>query len=57
MLVSVDKKHCKSAIEPWFLVSNLVSDKFLRFPFVNLYKRRMGLDGYDFYFFAADINL
>jgi hypothetical protein len=43
-LDSTNIKHSKSAKEPWFLVSNLPADKFKAFHFVNLYKRRMGIE-------------
>jgi hypothetical protein len=37
-------KHAKSAREPWFLVTNLPSDKFRPNHLVNLYKRRMSIE-------------
>ena len=43
-LDSTNIKDSKSAKEPWFLVSNLPADKFKAMHFVNLYKRRMGIE-------------
>ena len=43
-LDSTNIKHSKSAKEPWFLVSNLPADRFKAMHFVNLYKRRMGIE-------------
>lgn len=41
---NTNKKHSKSAKEPWFLVSNLPQDKFRPNQLVNLYKRRMAIE-------------
>ena len=41
---STNIKNSKSAKEPWFLVSNLPNDKFKPMHFVNMYKRRMGIE-------------
>lgn len=43
-LDSTNIKHSKSAKEPWFIVSNLPVEKFKAMHFVNLYKRRMGIE-------------
>lgn len=39
-----NKKHAKSAKEPWFLVSNLPIERFKANQLVNLYKRRMAIE-------------
>jgi hypothetical protein len=39
-----NKKHAKSAKEPWFLVSNLPKETYLPHQLVALYKRRMTIE-------------
>jgi len=41
---NTNKKHAKSAKEPWFLVSNLPKETFRPNQLVNLYKRRMAIE-------------
>ena len=39
-----NKRHSKSAYEPWFLVSNLPEDEFCAHQLVVLFRRRMGIE-------------
>lgn len=41
---NTNKKHAKSAKEPWFLVSNLPREAFKANQLVNMYKRRMAIE-------------
>jgi len=41
---NTNKKHAKSAKEPWFLVSNLPKKTFKANQLVNLYRRRMSIE-------------